>query len=325
MSRLRVAIIGYGAVADIHAGCLKERSDIELVAVVGPRREPALDFAARHRIAQTFAAIPEAFESIHPDAAIIASPSDLHLLHAEQAIAAGIHALVEFPFVAAPDRLSALFQQARARGLFLATAHTSRFIWSFCEAQTILASRTLGRVRTVHYIRFMNRPARTGVGGQKRTWTDDVLLHHAGHALDVFLSWFGKEVKLIHAVAPQTPEGRRNVGLMLIGPEGYPITAALSYDANVHSLQADVIAENGTIHIDGFAALRVNQMDHASHRPVHDEAAYHAAIRQQDHRFVQAIQGEAAFPVPAEATLTLNAMLAQAESLCPQNTASKSH
>src|SRR5262249_44534622 len=159
------------------------------------------------------------------------------------------------------------------KGLLLAAAHTSRFIWSFREARAILASQTLGYVRTVHYLRFMKRPAGTGAGSRKRTWTDDVLLHHAGHALDVFLFWFGTEIELVHAVSPRTPEGRRNVGLILAGRGACPITAALSYDAQVHSLQVDVIAEKGTIRIDGFARLRVNQDDHTPHRPADDDAA----------------------------------------------------
>jgi predicted dehydrogenase len=325
MHRLRVAIAGYGAVAEIHARCLKERSDVELVAIVGPRREPALEFASRHGVTQKFAALPDAFETIHPDAVIITSPTDLHPLHAEQAIAAGIHALVEFPFVAASDRLNTVFQQAREKRLLLAVAHTSRFIWSFSQARTLIGSGKLGHVRTVHYIRFVNRPAGTGAGGRPRTWHDDVLLHHAGHALDVLLFWFGAEVRLVNAVAPRTPEGRRNVGLLLNGPAACPITATLSYDAPVPLMQVDVVAEKGAVRIDGFARLYVNQQEHTPDRPADDDAAYYASIRDQDHRFIDALRGRAGFPVAAEETLALNDMLAQAEGLCSRTNRGESN
>jgi predicted dehydrogenase len=48
--KIRVAIIGYGAVAAVHALGLSQERDVELVSVFGRKREKVSQFASTHGI-----------------------------------------------------------------------------------------------------------------------------------------------------------------------------------------------------------------------------------------------------------------------------------
>jgi 2-hydroxy-4-carboxymuconate semialdehyde hemiacetal dehydrogenase len=326
MSALRVALMGYGAVADIHAQSIAARSDVEIVAVIGPRRDRALHFAARHGISQVFDELPRAVPAVHPDAVIIASPTDLHVPHAREAVESGVHALVEFPFVTEPAIARDLFGQAEKRGLVLAVAHTSRFIWSFKRARAIIHGGTLGECRAAQVVRLMDRPPGTGSSGALRSWTDDVLTHHAGHVLDIYRYWFGDQVKLIGSVSPDEEAGRRNVGLLLRGPGSCPLGGLLSYDARAPLLHARLIARNGDIEIDGFARLRVDgEEDREDDRPDSDEIGYQSAIRRQDSCFLDAIQAERKFPVPATEMIAVSDLIHHAQLSCREGGAAECH
>ena len=218
MSALRVALMGYGAVADIHARSIIGCPEVEVVAVIGPRPGRAREFAERHGIPGVFDGLTEAHRAVHPDAVIITTPTGLHPRHARDAVNAGLHALVEFPLAAEPETTRKLFGEAEVRGLTLAVAHTSRFIWSFRRARSLLNEGAMGEVKAANFVRLMDRPPGRGAAGMSRTWTDDALVHHAGHVLDIYRFWFGDSVGLVGSVSPEGEQGRRNAGLLLEGP-----------------------------------------------------------------------------------------------------------
>ncbi len=316
MPATRIAIVGYGVVADIHARVIRSIPNVELVAVIGPRDEPARHFAERHGIRGVFNDLAQALHAARPYAVIVASPTDLHLAHARRAIEAGVHALIEFPLVAPREELEALFADAARRNLILAVAHTSRFIWSFERARTILQSGRLGGVKAANFVRMMNRPAGTGADGASRTWNDDVLLHHACHVLDVYRFWFGDRIILIGAVSPGEDAGRRNVGLLLAGPEHQPLCALLSYDAPSPMLHVHLVACNGELRIDGFSRLSVCGEEDASNRPDDEEGGYHEAIGKQDRAFMDAVRGRNDFSVAPAETIALSDLTSQACASC---------
>src|SRR5262245_45430828 len=92
----RVALLGYGAIADFHAGALRQ-AGAELRLVAGPN-EPALaSFGARHGIARLEASATAACSRDDVDVVVIASPSAAHAEQARVAIRNGKHVLVEIP------------------------------------------------------------------------------------------------------------------------------------------------------------------------------------------------------------------------------------
>ena len=92
---MKLAIIGYGAVASIHARKALAQPGVKITAVSGPRRDKAAIFASTYGIASYTDRLSEALR--HAEAAIICSPSSAHFEQACECLKAGIHTLVELP------------------------------------------------------------------------------------------------------------------------------------------------------------------------------------------------------------------------------------
>ncbi len=98
-SPLTLGIAGCGRISELgHVPALRHVPEFRLCAVADPDR------GRRERLARAAAGSPRAFESAaemvaatRPDAVIVASPSELHLEHAEIAAEAGARVLVEKP------------------------------------------------------------------------------------------------------------------------------------------------------------------------------------------------------------------------------------
>jgi 2-hydroxy-4-carboxymuconate semialdehyde hemiacetal dehydrogenase len=286
---LHVGIIGYGTVARDHALAIQDSPHAELVAVIDPHLRDAGSSAVALRRARVFESLEAALNAAPLDAAIIASPTELHAAQSRAAIAAGLHTLVEFPFYAPPEELEALADAARRTDRILTVAHTCRFVWSFARTKELIDSGSLGSCRLISYYRLMNRPVGIGPDGARRSWNDDALVHHAAHVLDLARYWLGDSVTLLGGVAPEESSGHRNCALLLRGPGGIPISIAVTYDASHEVTRGALTMEKGMIEIGGFADLRVNGRPVSDGRPSSHHAALRDAIGRQDADFFAAI------------------------------------
>jgi predicted dehydrogenase len=96
---LTIAIAGCGRISELgHVPALRRVPELRLCAVADPDR------GRRERLASAAGGDPRAYESVaemvasmRPDAVIVASPPELHLEHAEIAVAGGCRVLVEKP------------------------------------------------------------------------------------------------------------------------------------------------------------------------------------------------------------------------------------
>lgn len=115
-SQLRVAVIGAGfwSVAN-HIPVLKSRDDVKLVSLCDTMdRVHAL--GAAFGFEQTTKSVDEAL-SYKIDAAVIATPNDLHFSHALSAIETGAHVLVEKPLATTGRDAWALHRASEKRAL----------------------------------------------------------------------------------------------------------------------------------------------------------------------------------------------------------------
>lgn len=123
-SRLRVAVIGVGALGRHHARLLASFPDVELVAVVDRDAERAARVAADvgAPALTSPAGLPAAL-----DAVSVAVSTDAHAEVALPFLSRGVPTLVEKPLAASLDEADALVAAADASGAILATGHTERF------------------------------------------------------------------------------------------------------------------------------------------------------------------------------------------------------
>ena len=121
---LRIAVVGGGHLGRIHARLLSGMDDVKVVAVTDPSD------AARNLVAQqlglpTYASHTQVVDQI--DAAVVASPSDLHARIASDLLSAGKHLLVEKPLTISSDDAKKLVDLARREDLVLQVGHVERF------------------------------------------------------------------------------------------------------------------------------------------------------------------------------------------------------
>ena len=282
-----VAILGYGAIADIHATVLRSLG-CSIRVVAGPKRAEAEAFAERHGIDRVEIDAIRAVDAPDVVAVVVASPSPFHAEQARMALAAGRHVLVEIPLALSAPEGDSLVALAGERQLVFMVCHTLRYWEPMLAARQLIAE---GRLHPSSVIARGLSLRRENVGwtGRRRSWTDDLLWHHGGHAIDTALSLLGAPVESVTAAAGPVWEGS---GL----PMDYAITIrtttggigsiALSYNARVGAADYVVIGEDETLVIDG-ADVRT------SGGPIyegHDVASVQErAILAQDRDFLESI------------------------------------
>jgi 2-hydroxy-4-carboxymuconate semialdehyde hemiacetal dehydrogenase len=300
---MRVARIGYGAVAAVHARAISESA--ELVTVCGPDEKKAEAFARLHNIPHADTELRKALG--RSDAAIVCSPSPLHFSQGMAALEGGSNVLLELPActsVAEAETLSAL---AASNRLVLQCAHTSRYLEPYRRIAAWIRSAALGEIRHVHYIRHMLP--------RVRSWTDDALLHHAQHPLDLFLHWF-EAIEPRGCAARPGVTGAQDISLVGSVYDKVPVTISISYSSRLPELKMTIMGSKHTIATDGFAYI---SSDDPSFRwQGEEQKIYETAIQEQDSAFLNACRGRGG-GIPWSETMRLTSCVGEFANLWNRN------
>ncbi len=124
MKKLRMAVVGVGALGQHHARILSTFDDVELVGVVDQRSEQGEKIAAE-RSTQWYASVDQVLPLI--DAAVLAVPTILHHDLALQCLDAGIPLLIEKPLAATLEEASRIHRIAQFRRTTCQVGHVERF------------------------------------------------------------------------------------------------------------------------------------------------------------------------------------------------------
>jgi predicted dehydrogenase len=224
--RARIGIVGAGYwAAEFYLPFLRDHAEVELVGVVRRGREE-LDALRR---AFGLAVASERVEELLAagcDGIVVASPNEWHREHAEAALRAGAHVLVEKPMTVTLADARALEAAARACDRTLTLAHGWNWNRIATWASDLVASGLLGRLTSVDL--FMAScltdlfSGRSGYGtvehGGRRfeadpaTWTDPArgggyLYGQLSHGLAVALSLVRSEPAEVFARLGRLPNG----------------------------------------------------------------------------------------------------------------------
>ncbi|MFN0197576.1 MAG: Gfo/Idh/MocA family oxidoreductase [Planctomycetaceae bacterium] len=124
MNRLKLAVIGTGALGRHHARILSHMPDVELVAAVEPNPEIGKPVAEACRT-EWLPDYNSIFERI--DAAVVVVPTALHLRVAREFLSRGVHLLVEKPLASTVEQGRELVELAREHNAVLQVGHVERF------------------------------------------------------------------------------------------------------------------------------------------------------------------------------------------------------
>lgn len=247
-----IALLGYGAIAAMHVPAIRHAGGrIEVVA--GPRTAELQRFAVEHGIEVHTPDVGGAIEHPGVEAVVIASPTQVHVPQATQALEAGRHVLVEIPLATSLGDGERLVALARDRGRVLAVCHTLRYWRPVEELEEALATRGW---RPTHVVaRALSlRHGDVGWTGRPRTWVDDLLWHHGGHVMDEVLSLLGAPVvEVVSASGQAWPMSGRPMdhAIALRTADGGIATIALSYHARIGASEYLVIGEHESVVLAG--------------------------------------------------------------------------
>jgi predicted dehydrogenase len=150
VSRARIGIIGAGFwAAYFYLPFLRDHPDAECVGVVRP------DADALAALKQGFD-LPLATSEVDEllaagcDGVIVASANHVHRRHAEAALEAGAHVLIEKPMTVSLRDAEELAALARERGLVLTVAHGWNYRPLATWAAEVIAAGRLGRLSWVN-------------------------------------------------------------------------------------------------------------------------------------------------------------------------------
>lgn len=202
MSRLRVGVVGVGALGQHHARILSELPEVELVAVVDSQPTRGQEVAARCRT--RWLPDPQALIG-EVDAVSVVVPTVAHLAVAADFLRHGVPVLVEKPLAHNVAAARELVELARQSGTLLQVGHIERFNPAWQAALPWLESPNY--VRTERLAPFSFRS--TDIGAVL-----DLMIHD----LDLLLAVVRCPLRSVEAF-----------GLALMGPHEDMVQARLSF------------------------------------------------------------------------------------------------
>jgi UDP-N-acetyl-2-amino-2-deoxyglucuronate dehydrogenase len=137
--KLRVAIVGCGKVAHLHAAALAKIPEAELVAVTDVDPARAQSFAVQYNAR----AVPD-ISAAQADIAIICTPHPQHAAAAIAAVNAGLHVLVEKPLAATVADCDAMIAAARRNRVRLGVVSQRRWFEPVQQMKTAIDAGKIG-------------------------------------------------------------------------------------------------------------------------------------------------------------------------------------
>ncbi|HLF26120.1 MAG TPA: Gfo/Idh/MocA family oxidoreductase [Anaerolineae bacterium] len=134
MKPIRVGVIGVGMMGERHGRVYSNLRDTELIGVFD--NNPGRGRAVADRYETRYFESPTALLG-EVDAVTIATPTPYHFELAMQALAAGVHTLVEKPLAYTLDEAEKLVAAARSSGLVVQVGHIERFNPAYIELKNV--------------------------------------------------------------------------------------------------------------------------------------------------------------------------------------------
>ena len=181
---MKICMIGEGAQAETHMKALQSIDDVDVVTLAGGIEDDMQAFAQKWSIPHCSRDLKVCLSQPGVEAVINTGPSQLHAEHTKYAIELGKHVLLEIPMalnLADSEYLAAL---ERDSGLTCMVCHTRHFMTGMRALKQMILDGDFHLHHIVIQTYFFRR-VNINRFGQPRTWKDDLLWHHACHAVDM--------------------------------------------------------------------------------------------------------------------------------------------
>ena len=189
---VRLALVGCGYWGPKVIRAASGLEQAEVAALVDLNLDLARTLQRHHPAALVAGSLAEAIAATPIDAAIIATPPSTHVEVASEAIAAGLHVLVEKPLALSAAGCRSLGAQAGAAGVVLMAGHTFRFSPAVNHIGDLIARRELGEVYYIDSQRLNLGRVRQDV---------DAIWNFAPHDVSIANHWMGAVPRAVHCHA----------------------------------------------------------------------------------------------------------------------------
>ncbi|HEY4588094.1 MAG TPA: Gfo/Idh/MocA family oxidoreductase [Thermoanaerobaculia bacterium] len=191
-SKVRLAVVGCGAVAQIHhVPAIAASSRVEAAVLVDADEKRARELARQYGVPEVATDYRELPGQV--DGAVVALPNSLHAPVSIELLRRGVHVLVEKPMAMTVAECDAMIAAARAGRAVLAVGLDFRFFDSSLLVRDLLRDGLIGQLR-----RFDLRqgviprwPFATDFLLKKEMAGGGVLADFGVHVLDLLLWWLG--------------------------------------------------------------------------------------------------------------------------------------
>ena len=229
---MRIALAGTGAFGIKHLDGLAVIDGVTVTALVSRRLEQAEEVARKYSIGHATTDLDEVLARDDVDAVILCTPTQLHARQAIAAMRAGKHVQVEIPVADSWADAQEVQRVQQETGLVCMVGHTRRFNPSHQWVRRRILAGELS-IQQMDVQTYFFRRTNMNAAGQPRSWTDNLLWHHAAHTVDLFQYQTGEQTQIAHAVqGPIHPELgiAMDMSIQLRTPTGKICTLSLSFN-----------------------------------------------------------------------------------------------
>ena len=193
MERLGLAVVGAGAMGELHARAVSDCDVTTLVGVVDPVADKARALAERHGATHT-AEVGRLLTDDRVDGCIVAVPDKLHVDVTLQILSAGKHVLLEKPMahtLAAAQEIAAAAERSAGR---LTIAHILRHDARYVGARAAVADGSIGDIVHVRANRFVGAFVGEHYNGHSPIW-----MYQGVHDIDLAQWITGQRITAVYA------------------------------------------------------------------------------------------------------------------------------
>ena len=196
---MKVVLAGAGAFGKKHLDGIRNIDGVECMVVVGRTLEPTRAVAEEYGIPHACTDLAEALAQPGVEAAILATPTQMHAHQSIQCMEAGKHVQVEIPLADSRADAEAVVAKQRDTGLVAMCGHTRRFNPSHQWIHQRISAGELS-IQQLDVQTYFFRRKNMNAAGEPRSWTDHLLWHHAAHTVDLFAYQAGEKIAQVNGM-----------------------------------------------------------------------------------------------------------------------------
>ena len=229
---IKIVVAGQGAFGVKHLEALQKIEDVQVVSLTGGNQQQTEEVAKKFGIPHWTGDLAESLAQPGVDAAILATPTQMHADQSVQCLRAGKHVQVEIPMSDSVADAERVLKAQQETGLIAMAGHTRRFNPSHQWIHKRIEAGEL-KVLQMDVQTYFFRRTNMNALGKPRSWTDHLLWHHACHTVDLFSYQTGQAASQAYAVqGPMHPQLgiAMDMGILLKVPSGAICTLSLSFN-----------------------------------------------------------------------------------------------